>query len=487
MNICTLSPQDYTQIKLNRLRDEYVAVNRQTDPAITAELLVGDMLESKGYAPEEIYAVQGVVAVLVNAGVLTVHAEKLEAAYLSELTTATSTTGTPKRRLQSNVGCCPCSPDRHANPPNLVHTKDEEIKHVAFNMTDDGASPPAHPRNAAPTPDRTDPRACERTLLGCEKKSVQLAADRRSMYKSMKAMGQALRRTAAARSYYLFVKDEVHSFEDFEALSKSEQEATRQELATQLLLTCKEYGLQGVELQEYAHALGMEVPDLTKTSDAELENLGREMAAQNLLENVAKSMGKDMGKEGFVRFRDTFGDAALRRIGVEPSPELYTAFGDFATEASRFITLSRQAMEAQGILEPGATEAYQNATAIANRLASTFEGVNVTDVLVTATGLMMDAEPYLTNSIDNPVDDATRQKMKEPWQIILKLSQIEKAAQQQRKSFTMSLKEDNVLDGILLLHEASGTSVESPLMQQLDFGRIAEITEGKSPVQMRKK
>ncbi len=116
-----------------------------------------------------------------------------------------------------------------------------------------------------------------------------------------------------------------------------------------------------------------------------------------------------------------------------------------------------------------------NATATADRIAATMEKVNMTDLLLTATGLMLEAEPYLTDAIDNPVDDATRAHKTQPWELVLKLSQLQKAAQQERKSFTVGLKEDNALDGLVLLHE-SGRSVESPLMQQLNFTAIEEMT-----------
>ena len=461
------NPKDYTQIKLNRLRDGYVAVNTHTDPSVTAELLVGDMLESKGYTPEEIYAMQGVVSVLVKAGVLTVHAEKLETADLSALTGSTSTTGTSKRRLQGMDSCCPCHVEvgHHPHPTGPPHYSKDQA--------DSASAAPAGTTAAA------DARACERTLAGCAKKGIQLAADRRSMYKTMKAYGLALRRTAAARSYYLYLKEEVHSFDEFEALSQADQEETRKELAAHLLLTCKEYGLKGEELQKYGKVLGLEVPDLTKTSDAELTRLGTEMASNHMMEKVAKTMGKDLGVQAFQSLRDSMGDAALRRIGVEPSPALSVAFGEFASEASRFITLSRQAMEAQGILDPEIEGAYTNATAMADRLATTMEKVNVTDLLVTATGLMLEAEPYLTDAIATPVGDETRHKTTEPWEIILKLSQLEKAAQQQRKSFTIGLKEDNALDGLVLLHKGSGARVQSPLEQQLDFEKIEAMTAGK--------
>ncbi|GAB5030608.1 Hypothetical protein NocV09_00302740 [Nannochloropsis oceanica] len=464
--------KDYTQIKLNRIRDGHVAVNKHTDPSVTAELLVGDMLEAKGYTPEEIYAMQGVVSVLVKAGVLTVHADRLETADLSVLTKTTSTTGTPKRRkLQNMDGCCPCHVEagHHPHPTIPPH----------YNKNQGGgnaAAPPSTTTTTTTAPADADARACERTLAGCAMKEVQLAADRRSMYKTMKAYGLALRRTAAARSYYLYVKEEVHSFNEFEALSKAEQEATREELAAHLLLTCKAYGLNGEELQRYGKKLGFEVPDLTKTSDAELTRLATEMASTHMMESVAKAMGKDLGFEALKVLKDSMGDAALRRIGVEPSPALRVAFGEFASEASRFITLSRQAMEAQNMLDPEIDEAYTNATAMADRLAVMMEKVNVTDLLVTATGLMISAEPYLTSAIDNPVDEQVRHKTIQPWEIILKLSQVEKAAQQQRKSFAFGLKEGNALDGLVMLHNGNGARVESPLMQQLDFDMIEDIT-----------
>ena len=232
-------------------------------------------------------------------------------------------------------------------------------------------------------------------------------------------------------------------------------------------------------MQKYGKVLGLDVPDLTKTSDAELTRLGTEMASNHMMAKVAETMGKDLGVQAFKALRDSMGNAALRRIGVEPSPALSVAFGEFATEASRFITLSRQAMEAQGILDPETQGAYTNATAMADRLATTMEKVNVTDLLITATGLMIKAEPYLTDAIATPVDEETRRKTTEPWEIILKLSQLEKATQQQRKSFMIGLKEDNALDGLVLLHNGSGTRVESSLEQQLDFEKIKDMTAGK--------
>lgn len=71
------------------------------------------------------------------------------------------------------------------------------------------------------------------------------------MYKTMKAVGLALRRAAAARAFYLYMTEDldVHSFDEFESLSAEEQEATRAEVVGQLLVTCHQYGLSGEELQ----------------------------------------------------------------------------------------------------------------------------------------------------------------------------------------------------------------------------------------------
>jgi hypothetical protein len=55
------------------------------------------------------------------------------------------------------------------------------------------------------------------------------------------------------------------------------------------------------------------------------------------------------------------------------------------------------------------------------------------------------------------------------------MSQLEKEMDQQRRSFTVSLKPDNALDGLLALN-ASGQAADDPLMRSLNMTAIAEIT-----------
>lgn len=99
----------------------------------------------------------------------------------------------------------------------------------------------------------------------------------------------------------------------------------------------------------------------------------------------------------------------LRRVGIEPSPELDAAFGQFYEEAQRFGELSRRAAESQGLIEKQEAEAsFFNATRTADRIARTMEGVNVTDVLITATQMLVEAEPYLNEAIEHPVDPEER-------------------------------------------------------------------------------
>lgn len=57
----------------------------------------------------------------------------------------------------------------------------------------------------------------------------------------------------------------------------------------------------------------------------------------------------------------------------------------------------------------------------------------------------------------------------------MKLSALEKEMNQQRRSFTVSLKPDNALDGLLALN-ASGQAADNPLMRELNMTAIAEIT-----------
>lgn len=63
----------------------------------------------------------------------------------------------------------------------------------------------------------------------------------------------------------------------------------------------------------------------------------------------------------------------------------------------------------------------------------------------------------------------------EPWRIILKLSALEKELDQQRRSFTVTLRPDNALDGLLALNK-SGQAAQDPLMQSLNMTAIADIT-----------
>lgn len=120
-------------------------------------------------------------------------------------------------------------------------------------------------------------------------------------------------------------------------------------------------------------------------------------------------MGEDLGWEAAKAVREQVGDAMLRRIGIEPTPELDAAFAQFYAEAQRFAELSRRAAEAQGLVEKQEADAsFLNVSRTADRIARTMEGVNVTEVLFTATELMVEAEPYLNDAIEHPVDPEAR-------------------------------------------------------------------------------
>ncbi len=229
--------KDGTQIRLSRIRDGYLAVNTKTDASTTAELLIGDYLATKGFSDEQVFAVQEVVGLLVKAGVVEVHAEKFAAAtgqapasrrHLRSSSTVArnappaAAAQDDRRALQ---GCCPCvepAMGHHPKPPSSPH----------YSLHDkQQQQPPSPPTQALAAP--------------------QTRSEKASMYKSMKALGLALRRAAAARSFYLYLTDDldVHSYEEFESLSAGEQEATRAEVVGQLLVTCRQYGLTGAELQ----------------------------------------------------------------------------------------------------------------------------------------------------------------------------------------------------------------------------------------------
>jgi len=154
---------------------------------------------------------------------------------------------------------------------------------------------------------------------------------------------------------------------------------------------------------------GVDIPDLTDTSKAELKDLGADLASRHAMEKVAWAMGKDLGWEAARAVQAQVGDAMLRRIGVEPSPELNAAFAQFYAEAQRFGALSQRAAESQGFIEKQEAEAsLLNVTRTADRIAAAMEGVNVTEVLLTATELMVEAEPYLDDAIAHPADPEAR-------------------------------------------------------------------------------
>lgn len=255
--------KDGTQIRLSRIRDGYLAVNTRTDPSVTAELLIGDALATKGFTDEQVFAVQQVVGLLVRYGVMEVNAEKI-AAYTGGTSTSTSAAvpapsgaaGSASRRMEEHEhaqehehrralqGCCPCvetTPGHHPKPPSSPHYNfgngaDKQQQQPQKQQQAPTAAPaPAAP--AAPAP-RTTTRK-----------------EKASMYRSMQAVGLALRRAAAARAFYLYLTDEdsgglpVHSMEEFDRLSAEEQEETRAEVAGQLLLISRRYGLHGAELQ----------------------------------------------------------------------------------------------------------------------------------------------------------------------------------------------------------------------------------------------
>jgi hypothetical protein len=163
------------------------------------------------------------------------------------------------------------------------------------------------------------------------------------------------------------------------------------------------------KLQKYAAVAGVDIPNLSDSSKSDLKQLGAELASTHAMEKVAWAMGKDLGWEAAKVIQEQMGDAMLRRIGIEPSPELNDAFAQFYAEAQRFTELSRKAAEAQGLIERQEAEAsFLNVTRTADRIAATMEGVNVTEVLLTATQLMIEAEPYLNDAIAQPVQPEAR-------------------------------------------------------------------------------
>ena len=62
-----------------------------------------------------------------------------------------------------------------------------------------------------------------------------------------------------------------------------------------------------------------------------------------------------------------------------------------------------------------------------------------------------------------------------PWEIILRLSQLQKSFDQQRRSFSVNLQEGNELEGLLLLNQ-SGLAVDNPIMQRIDLVAVEGIT-----------
>lgn len=228
--------KDGTQIRLSRIRDGYLAVNTRTDPSVTAELLIGDVLANKGFTDEQVFAVQQVVGLLVRAGVVELHAEKI-AAYTGTAVPAPGGATGQRRWLQHDEhrqaqGCCPCvetSLGHHPKPPSSPH----------YNF----GSGDKHQQKQQQAPTAATTATAPRTTTRKEKAS---------MYRSMQAVGLALRRAAAARAFYMYLNSgdmPVHSMDDFDQLSTAEQEATRAEVASQLLLISQRHGLHGTELQ----------------------------------------------------------------------------------------------------------------------------------------------------------------------------------------------------------------------------------------------
>lgn len=275
--------KDGTQIRLSRIRDGYLAVNTRTDPAITAELLIGDALANKGFSPEQVFAVQQVVGLLVKTGVVELHAEKLAAASQSmaggegaatdaatAATAATTTAAAPVAAAAPALG-----KHRHLRSATVSHDgtvgvqrqTQPQAQHQQQHQQQEhrqtqGCCPCVettmghHPKPSSPhyslgADKQQQPAAA--TAAAAQPPKLQTRREKASMYKTMKAVGLALRRAAAARAFYLYLTEdpklEAHSFDEFGNLGAEEQEAMRKEVVGQLLLTCKRYGLSGAELQ----------------------------------------------------------------------------------------------------------------------------------------------------------------------------------------------------------------------------------------------
>ena len=68
-----------------------------------------------------------------------------------------------------------------------------------------------------------------------------------------------------------------------------------------------------------------------------------------------------------------------------------------------------------------------------------------------------------------------QQEDMKPWEIILRLSQLQRSLDQQRRSFSVDLQEGNELQGLLLLNQ-SGLAADNPIMQHIDLAEIQNIT-----------
>lgn len=248
--------KDGAQVRLSRIRDSYLAVNTKADPTQAAELLVGEALTAKGYPPEQVIAMQQLLGVLVKAGVVELHPEKLATADIESLSASNNDTDTTSPSNIKPAAASASSSHRVLKESSACPICDCSTGGTSKSSSSAAASTGIFRGMAGST------NACANTSRGCKAKAVAVQAERMSILRTMNAVGLALRRAAAARAFVLYVKNDVGSYEEYSAMSHAEQEATRKELAGQLLVTCKKYGLTGKELQvssrrsSHARALG---------------------------------------------------------------------------------------------------------------------------------------------------------------------------------------------------------------------------------------
>lgn len=469
------APQTGLAARFRKIRDRYVATNGNVGTAEAAQVLLTEVLVDQ-LEPSQLRMVSNVLRVLIDAGVIDVNTSQLTPEQIALVQGQLQGSGEEVGDRSGSVGVTrPLGASGGATHSRRLAAEDTpkcDCSGAGGQPIPPARTPAPAPRPPAPTaqaPPHGD--ACVRTTRGCSPKAMALFGQRMQVLRTIKAIGMAMRRAALAWEAYMFVKQEVGSYQHYNELTEKQEEDLRRRFAQEMLLSAKHFGLDGQEFAVYARMLGVEVPDLQHTPSAELSGLAEDWADHSAFENGAIKSGMNLTTQAFAHARDWASMALLKRIGIEPTPELIAAYGDLKDQVDRLNKIRRNGAP-QSQYDSEAQAAIARASAAADAIAASLEGVNVTNVLITTTELLVAAEAVynITNSTrPHSLDDV------QPWRVVITLAELDEALNTNggRRSFSIALKNDSALAGILLLNASDPNA--SPVLKDLNQTAIRGI------------